>query len=104
MSGKVVPIAMALLSGLAAIVPMAAWPDTGEELALQAKLTLMQARAIAVTAVSGTIIDQELEREPGGSGLRYSFDVNHGGTMYEVGVDAQTGIILENKAEGAHPD
>jgi hypothetical protein len=36
--------------------------------------------------------------------LRYSFDVLSKGLTYEVGVDAQTGIVLENGREGAHPD
>ena len=50
------------------------------------------------------ITDKELEREKGGSGLRYSFDVFSKGKTYEVGVDAQTGAVLENGREGAHPD
>jgi uncharacterized membrane protein YkoI len=45
-----------------------------------------------------------LEREHGGSGLRYSFDVKRSGVTQEVGVDALTGRVLENKAEGSHPD
>jgi uncharacterized membrane protein YkoI len=45
-----------------------------------------------------------LEREKGGSGLRYSFDIKSDGTVYEVGVDAQTGKVLENKKEGPHQD
>jgi uncharacterized membrane protein YkoI len=52
----------------------------------------------------GTITDEELEKEKGGSGLRYSFDVKNGKVTYEVGVDAQTGRVLENSKEGRHPD
>ena len=77
---------------------------TGEELAKTAKVTLEDARAIALKARPGAITDQELEKEKGGSGLRYSFDIKNGKTTYEVGVDAQTGKVLENAAEGAHPD
>ena len=77
---------------------------TGEELAKTAKVTLEDARAIALKARPGAITDQELEKEKGGSGLRYSFDIKDGKTTYEVGVDAQTGKVLENAAEGAHPD
>ena len=40
----------------------------------------------------------------GGSGLRYSFGVKSGNALYEVGVDAQTGKVLENAKEGKHPD
>jgi hypothetical protein len=46
---------------------------------------------------------EELEHEGGGSGLRYSFDMKHGNAWREVGVDAMTGKLLENKAEGANP-
>jgi uncharacterized membrane protein YkoI len=42
--------------------------------------------------------------EKGGSGLRYSFDIKSADGLYEVGVDAQTGKVLENKKEGPHPD
>ena len=95
---------LALLCGLAATAPMAAQAYTGQLLAPQAKVTLAQARAVALKAAPGTITDQELEREPGGSALRYSFDIRRRGTTYEVGVDAQTGAVLENKMEGPNPD
>lgn len=59
---------------------------------------------IALKAHPGKITDEELEREKGGSGLRYSFDIQHGKVKQEVGVDAKTGVLLENAPEGAHPD
>ena len=77
---------------------------TGQDLAPQAKFSIEKARAIALKARHGQITDQELEKEKGGSGLRYSFDVKQGKTTYEVGVDARTGKVLENKAEGPNPD
>jgi hypothetical protein len=73
----------------------------GHELAGQAKVTLAQARAIAVKARPGKVADQELEKEAGGSGLRYAFDIVSHGKTYEVGVDARTGRVLENAAETA---
>jgi uncharacterized membrane protein YkoI len=76
----------------------------GAELAPQARITLDSARATALKARPGTITDQELEKEGGGSGLRYSFDIESGGKTYEVGVDAQTGAVLENAVEGKNPD
>jgi uncharacterized membrane protein YkoI len=76
----------------------------GEQLAQTAKITIDQARSIAVTARHGTITDEELEKEKGGSGLRYSFDVKNGNVTYEVGVDARTGKVLENSKEGRHSD
>ncbi len=77
----------------------AALAYSGQELAPQAKVSLEQARTIALKARPGQITGQELEKENGGSGLRYSFDVKSGGTTYEVGIDAQTGKVLENGAD-----
>ena len=69
----------------------------------KAKISLSQARAIALEAYPGTIMKEELEHERGGSGLRYSFDMRHGKQWREVGVDAMTGRVLENSHEGANP-
>lgn len=81
----------------------AAYP--GQQFAKQAKITLAQAQAIALRAVpNGKITALELEKEKGGSGLRYSFDIKVGGKTREVGVDAKTGKILENAVEGSNPD
>ncbi|HEV2228745.1 MAG TPA: PepSY domain-containing protein [Steroidobacteraceae bacterium] len=77
---------------------------TGEELAKDAKIDIQTARDIALKARPGKITDEELEKEKGGSGLRYSFDIKVGSRTYEVGVDAVTGRLLENKREGKHPD
>lgn len=67
------------------------------------KISMSKARQIAKNVSSGQIMKEELEHEAGGSGLRYSFDMRAGKTWREVGVDAVTGKILENKAEGANP-
>lgn len=96
-----------LLFASALIMPVltgGAFSYTGEKLAKSAKVTLEQATNIALKARPGKITDRELEREKGGSGLRYSFDVRSEGVTYEVGIDAQTGAVLENVREGAHPD
>jgi uncharacterized membrane protein YkoI len=79
-------------------------PFTGHELSPQAKITMAEAAAVALKARPGEIIDKELEKEGGGSGLRYSFDVRASGVTYEVGVDAKTGKVLENAKEGPNPD
>ena len=76
----------------------------GEELAKGAKIDIQAARDIARKVRPGTITAEELEKERGGSGLRYSFDIKVGSRTYEVGVDAMTGRVLENKREGKHPD
>jgi uncharacterized membrane protein YkoI len=77
---------------------------SGHRLAAAAHISLADARDIALKARPGVITDQELEREGGGSGLRYSFDIRSAGATYEVGVDAKTGKLLENGREGARPD
>ena len=70
----------------------------------QARISMEQARVIALKAHSGKIADEELEQEKGGSGLRYSFDIRKGKVTQEAGVDAKTGTVLENAAEGLNAD
>ena len=77
---------------------------TGQNLAKEAKISLEQARIIALKAHPGKIAEEELEQENGGSGLRYSFVIRHGKVAQEVGVDARTGKVLENAPEGPNPD
>lgn len=79
-------------------------PYTGEKLAKNAKINMTAARAIALKAHPGKITDEELENESGGTGLRYSFDIRDAKGTQEVGVDARTGKVLENKLEGPNPD
>jgi len=76
----------------------------GEKYLSQAKVTLAQARQIALKTYPGKIESEELEEESGGSGLRYSFVIGAGGEKREVGVDAKTGKVLENSLEGSNPD
>lgn len=100
---SIAALAAAGLCGSALALP-AHTAFKGHELAGQAKVSLAQARQTALKARPGTITDQELEKEGGGSGLRYSFDIKSGARTFEVGVDARTGAVLENGAEGANPD
>lgn len=92
-------VALIFLTGT---IPAMAY--TGEELASQSKVSISDAQAIALKARPGKITDEELEKEKGGSGLRYSFDIKRGTVTHEVGVDALTGRVLENKKEGPNPD
>jgi uncharacterized membrane protein YkoI len=88
-----------------ALLPTAtALAYTGEKFASEAKVTMANAEKIALRARPGKVTDKELEKEKGGSGLRYSFDIKAKGVTYEVGVDAADGTVLENAKEGAHPD
>lgn len=100
---KKAAIAMVCAGSLAAM-SLPAFAYTGESMAKEAKITLHDATAIALKARPGTIVDTELEKESGGSGMRYSFDVKSAATTYEVGIDANTGKVLENGPEGKNPD
>lgn len=100
-SKKVINVGLELLLMAGAFSAQA---YNGETLAKHAKVTMAEARVIALKANPGKITDEELEKEAGGSGLRYSFDIRVGKATQEVGVDAQTGVVLENKAEGSNPD
>ena len=95
---------MALLGVVLTIAAVNAFAYTGQQLAGEAKVSMEKARVIALKAHPGKITDSELEREKGGSGLRYTFDIRDGKGTQEIGVDAQTGAVLENAPEGPHPD
>jgi len=101
---KTMHIAIAAALAILPTLATGAFAYHGEELAKAAKITLQQATQIAQKARAGKVTDKELEREKGGSGLRYSFDIRSRGVTYEVGVDADSGRVLENAREGAHPD
>lgn len=94
----------AALAGLAAGAHAGPTRMKGAEFAAAAKVTLATARRTALKARPGVVTDQELEKERGGSGLRYSFDITSRGRPYEVGIDARTGAVLENVAESGKPD
>ena len=68
---------------------------SGEEFAKDAKISIEQARGVALKAFPGKIVDEELDQGKGGS-LRYSFDILAGHTRQEVWVDAKTGKVLRN--------
>ncbi|MEO8572567.1 MAG: PepSY domain-containing protein [Pyrinomonadaceae bacterium] len=61
---------------------------------------MKKARAIAMSVASGKIQSAEREREHGK--MIYSFDIRlSDGRINEVGVDAITGKVIENKIETA---
>jgi uncharacterized membrane protein YkoI len=86
------------------IASLGAHAFSGQQFAKDAKVGIAQARSIALRAHPGKIVDEELEKEVGGSGLRYSFVIRTGQVKQEVGVDAQDGAVLEDKVEGSNPD
>lgn len=97
-------LGMAAAAAAMLATSVAAFAFTGQEYAKDAKINIDQARATALKVHPGKIADEELEKEAGGSGLRYSFDIKTQKGTQEVGVDARTGAVLENKAEGSNPD
>jgi Peptidase propeptide and YPEB domain len=61
------------------------------------KLSMQEAQKIALEKEPGTIKSSELEKEHGV--LIYSFDIVRDNQIHEVGVDANTGKIVEDKIE-----
>jgi uncharacterized membrane protein YkoI len=100
-SAFILGLAVAISLSSATIAATAPASLKGHALAGKARIGLDEARDIALKARPGSITDQELEKEGGGSGLRYSFDITSAGKTYEVGVDARTGKVLENGHESA---
>lgn len=94
-----VAAALAITVGTGAAIA-ASYP--GQQYASHASIPIAQARATVMRLVPhGTIVAQELEREAGGSGWRYSFDVKTAQGTREVGIDAKSGKVLENGIESA---
>ena len=59
-----------------------------------AKITMAEARAIALKRVSGTVVEEELEKEKGK--LQYAFDIrDSSGKIWDVEIDAITGDVLQ---------
>ena len=75
----------------------------GEKLAKDAKVSIAEAGVVALKSRPGQITDEELKRRWWEQSC-YSFDIKKGTTTYEVGIDAQTGAVLENAPEGKNPD
>lgn len=62
------------------------------------KISKARAQALALKLAPGKIISSEYENE--GGGWRYSFDIQQSGHVQEIGIDGQTGKVVENKSEG----
>ena len=62
------------------------------------KISMASARAMALKLAPGTIKSGEYEKE--GGIWRYSFDIQQKGHIQEIGIDAMTGKVVENKNEG----
>ena len=62
------------------------------------RVSMAAARAMALKLAPGKILSSEYEKE--GGIWRYSFDIQQRGNVQEIGIDGQTGKIVENKSEG----
>ena len=58
------------------------------------KLSMERARTLALSVAPGVIIHAELENENGE--WRYSFDIQLKDQTREVGIDANSGTVVEN--------
>ena len=72
-------------------------PAKPPEQAPRPKLSMHQARAIAHKAAPGRIIASEYEKE--GGSWRYSFDIQQKNNVQEIGIDPNSGKIIERKSE-----
>ena len=85
------------LSLVAIALPFAAQANA----APRARISMAAARASAIALAPGRVISAEYERE--GPGWRYSFDIRQANrNIQEIGIDAMTGRVVENKSEGRH--
>lgn len=67
------------------------------------KITLEEARAIALKRVEGSVLDEELEKENGR--LQYAFDIcNNDGKVWDVEISAVTGEVLQAIADDDDPE
>lgn len=85
---KLVALVAALGIGSGAVAAKAPTP----------KISKASAQAMALKLAPGRIISSEYEYE--GRGWRYSFDIQQKGHVQEIGIDGQTGKVVENKSEG----
>ena len=97
-------IATAVTAAVLSCAAFGAQAAAKSDISASASISMQQARATALKTFNGTVVKQELEKEKGGSGLRYSFDIKQGKVTHEVGVDAQSGKVLENSIEGSDND
>lgn len=77
--------------------------EVGPEERKNVKISLEEARKIALEQVEGKIIDEELEKEHGR--LQYAFDIKKSdGRMFDVEIDAITGEVLQAIEEDEDDD
>jgi uncharacterized membrane protein YkoI len=95
---KRLPVLAAALALPLSALPLAAYAAPAQA-APAHKIGMAKAKAIALKAAPGKIVESDFEKENGG--WRYSFDIRQGKRIHEIGVDAYTGKIVENSYETA---
>ena len=83
------------------VAAVAALGFSGAAMAAKAptpKISKASAESLALKLAPGKIKDAEYEYE--GHGWRWSFDIQQKGHIQEIGIDGQTGKVVENKSEG----
>ena len=77
--------------------------EVGPEERKNVKISLEEARKIALEQVEGKIVDEELEKEH--DRLQYAFDIKKSdGRMFDVEIDAITGEVLQAIEEDEDDD
>jgi uncharacterized membrane protein YkoI len=95
---KTSAIAVLTLAAALASTPAHA-AETQAQMRKEAKISMEQAKAIALKKAPGNVKSSELEREHGK--LIYSFDIVARNGVTEVNVDAITGAIVTTQHESA---
>jgi uncharacterized membrane protein YkoI len=78
---------------------VAAEAASSDSVIRQVGLAMPKARDVALHVRPGEVISEEIQTREGGSGMRYTFNINTGQATYEVGIDANTGVVLVNAVE-----
>jgi uncharacterized membrane protein YkoI len=92
-----------VLVGLITVPPTSSLAYIRQELEEGAKVSIDEARAIALQTRAGEITTKRWNARKAAA-VFATLSAKSDGAVYKVGVDAQTGKVLENKKEGAHPD
>ena len=89
---------MKIIFGAVVVGSLIAVPAVATTHPPKPRISMSQARAMALKLAPGKLISSEYEKE--GGIWRYSFDIQQKGNVQEIGIDGRTGKVVENKSEG----
>jgi uncharacterized membrane protein YkoI len=98
MKGKMTAVFLAVSS----LTALNAHAYDGSRYESNASVKMDQAKAIALKAYPGTIVEESLEKKHGK--LHYAFDIRAHHVTHEVAVDASSGKVLQNSRETEKDD